>query len=139
MARFRFRLQRVLDYRRVLEKGAKDFYLASRAARIEAENLRDLTLQECQRVAGLKAAGLDAMISREAAILRLKDDAEEMRSVIAVLETDEEKAKKEWLARRTDADAIEKLRERDKEEWVKEIDKKEQAELDEWAVTRKAA
>jgi flagellar export protein FliJ len=132
-------MQRLLDYRRRLESQARDLYLGARARKVAAE---DQLAEACQtrfNLTGRPCHTLEEMIQKEMAVARMQDQEREMRLVISVLANEEEVEKDKWLAAKRDADAIEKLKERDQEIWMKEQEKKEQDALDEWAVMRRAA
>ena len=60
-------------------------------------------------------------------------------SVLAVLETEEANALLAWQERKRELEALLKLREQAFAEYQLDETRREQAELDEWAVTRRTA
>jgi flagellar export protein FliJ len=138
MRRFAFRLQKVLEYRQLLEEQAKDAYVAAQSTRQGAEaglahiadRRRTMLLQVVE--------GIDGYRSLELALVRTDDDERAQRAALAVLEDEERQALQAWTARRMDLEALVKLRNRSLEEWQLEASRREQAELDEWAVTRRS-
>jgi flagellar protein FliJ len=139
VTRFKFRLQKVLEYRERLEQDAKDAYLDARAKRLEAEV--ELVAIGRRRQESLRMP-LDDLASRQAMELymfRLDDEERQQTLVIEALETDEESLRLAWIERRREHEAISKLRDHAYDEWQLEAGRKEQADLDEWAVLRSAA
>lgn len=139
MAKFRFRLEKLLDYRRHLEDAAKSAYMEARARRIDAEY--DLQGIAQTRATTLKH-GLPCLEERRALhsyISRLEDQERAQQSIISVLTDEEEQFRKSWLKAREDAEALQKLRDNEYDNWQLEVSRREQAELDEWAVLRRAA
>jgi flagellar export protein FliJ len=70
---------------------------------------------------------------------RLEDDRRAVESAVAVLAGEEEVARQKWLKVRKDAEALEKLREKDFELWSLEERRQVQKDLDEWTITRRAS
>ncbi|MCG9895737.1 MAG: flagellar FliJ family protein [Fimbriimonadaceae bacterium] len=139
MARFRFRLQRVLDLREGEEAQAKREFLKRRAIRLEAE--AQIETMQAQLAAALRrpAESLDQMIQREAERMRREDGIRQARVAVTILENEELAAERNWRQARQAAEGFRMLRDRAKTEWTKLMEKREQDELDEWAVTRRAA
>lgn len=139
MAKFKFRLQRLLDHRRFLEKSAKDSWLRQRAEKLQAEE--DLAAMKAKRnlLANQTVTQISDLIQQQHALSRLESLERSFLAAIAVLENEEEAAYRVWMTAKQDAEAIDKLREKAKEFWDKEMERREQAELDEWAVMRRAA
>lgn len=139
MSEFQFRLQRVLEYRAMAEGWAKDAYLEARAARLEA--VAGLEKIERQRGDLLKkpADALDARLAMQACLDKFEEDERQQNIVIEMLEMDEAKRKDEWTEARRELQVLEKLRETALAEWTLEENRREQKELDEWSVTRRAA
>jgi flagellar protein FliJ len=139
MKKFDFRLQRVLDYRRMVEEWAKEAYLDARAKRLEGEVVAlglqqqrqtllinpPLTIEECQ--------ALDLRLA-------LIDDQEmQQNAIVEVLKMDEEKTLLEYREKKAEAEILQKLRDKAHALWMTEMNRIEQAELDEWSVQRRAA
>ncbi|HRF60598.1 MAG TPA: flagellar export protein FliJ [Fimbriimonadaceae bacterium] len=139
MKPFEFTLQRVLDYRRMVEEWAKHAYLEARIRRLEAE--ADLTPIFERRAAALgeRPDSVDRLLTLDRYLVRLDDQERDQRALIAILIDEEEAARTSWVERRQDAEALEKLRQSQYEEWALEAEREEQRVLDEWAVLRRAA
>jgi flagellar FliJ protein len=139
VTRFKFRLQKVLEFRERLEQEAKDAYLDARAKRLEAEVA--LVAIGLRRAESLKAPlpDLDSRRAMEMYLFRLDEEERHQVLVIEALETDEESLRLAWIERRREREAIVKLHDHAYEEWQLEAGRKEQADLDEWAVLRSAA
>lgn len=137
MAKFAFSLQRVLDYRRLEEDWAKDAFRLAREAREQAESaLEEIRLR--RRTAVLRPA--DSLISRlelESYLGMLDREEEVAQGTLAARVNEEGRAQDEWRERRQAAEALQKLRESAEMEWQREESRREQAELDEWAVLRR--
>jgi flagellar export protein FliJ len=139
MPKFQFRLQKVLEYRETQEEEAKQAFLAARATRIQGE--REVEAVQARREATLRepTTSLDAHLLVERLLARLDEEEAMARSAVAVLESEEDAALGFWHERRRETQAIAKLREHAKAQWQLEEDRREQAELDEWATMRRAA
>lgn len=139
MPDFEFRLQRVLDYRALAEEWAKDAYLDARAARLQA--VAELETIEVRRGELLKSphATLDDRLAMQNCLDKYDEDERQQRIVIDMLEADEAKRKDEWTEARKELQVMEKLREKALAEWTLDQNRREQKELDEWSVMRRAA
>jgi flagellar FliJ protein len=138
-ATFKFRLQRVLEYREMEEKWAKDHFLEKQAARFEAES--ELAEIDRTRKAYL-GMGADDLTQRRELEIRLQklDDCERaQRLLIYTLQEEEEEARAIWLDKRQEKSVMEKLRERAHEDFKVLIEKQEQQALDEFATQRRVA
>ena len=139
MRKFRFRLEKLLEYRRLQEKWAKDEFLACRARRIEGENeiqrLKDQRANAMQK----NYATLEEKLAQQNYTAKLDDDKRAVEAAVAVLAGEEEVARQKWLKVRTDAEALEKLKEKDQALWSVEEQRRIQKDLDEWTITRRAA
>lgn len=138
-ATFKFRLQRVLEYREMEEKWAKDHFLEKQAARFEAES--ELAEIDRTRKAYLGMVADDLTQRRELEIrLQKLDDCERaQRLLIYTLQEEEDEARAIWLDKRQEKSVMEKLRERAHEEFKVLIEKQEQQALDEFATQRRVA
>lgn len=139
MPKFRFRLQKLLELRRIEEAEAKDAYLQAKSSRIEAEAEVDKLASRRHQIAEQQRYSINEMIAAQKYIHRLEDEEGHMRSALGVLLDEEESAKANWVARKQEAEAFEKLKEKEYEEWQREEARREQADLDEWAVQRRAS
>ena len=139
MTSFRFRLQKVLEYRERLEKEAKDAYLDARVKHLEAAaDLLEIQKRR-QETLAKPAEDLDAHIVLELYWFRLDEEERCQILVIEALEAEEESMRLEWIERRRELQAIQKLHDNAVVEWELGVTRKEQADLDEWAVLRSAA
>lgn len=139
MKKFEFRLQSVLDYRENLEKWAKDAYLDAKAQRLEGEAALSAIGARRAQLLDQRATTVEDRIAMQNALAKMDDDERAQQSVIQVLITEEMDALDAWHRAKRDFQVMEKMREQAEEEWKLEAGRKEQAELDEWATTRKAA
>ncbi len=139
MKKFSFRLQRVKDFREAMEDLAKNAFLDARAKRIEAEAVILHIEDRRKEVLAGPCSSLEAHQAIDALMIRLDDEIRAQNTVISVLRDEEEHAQKEWTRAKQEYEALVKLYERALEEYQKESDLEEQKNLDEWAVTRKAA
>lgn len=139
MAKFRFRLQNVLDYRRLVEGWARDAYMEARARRLQAELL--IAQIEQKRARGLTqtAGDIEARKTLDAYIERLDDERHAQEAARSILEQEEGRAFATWQEKRRETEALLKLREQHEAEWKIEQGRKEQRDLDEWAVIRRRA
>jgi flagellar FliJ protein len=139
MKKFKFRLQKVLDYRLAVEEIAKEAYLEARVARLAGE-------LELQRIKDARKEllfqpfeGLQKRRELELA-LELSDDRERCQIALNRSLSEEEEAKRfEWLERKQEAEALSKLREKALDAYDLEVTRYEQKTLDEWAAMRRAA
>ena len=63
MAKFKFRLEKLLEYRRLQEKWAKDAYLATVARRVEAEVEIESLKRRRNLATGSRPCALDELVS----------------------------------------------------------------------------
>lgn len=139
MALFRFRLEKLLEYRQHREEEAKDEFLERQARRYAAEAEIE-RLKEERRCALMGITGsLHDRINSERFVERLTDSIRGSEIALTILLGEEETAKSHWLKTKSDAEALGKLREKDHHEWSVEETRREQRDLDEWAVMRRAA
>lgn len=139
MKKFSFRLQKVFEFRTRVEETAKETYMAARAARIAAEVEVQRTLDSRKELLFRSADTLEARRWLQAALDKSDDDERNLRSIAADLHEEEEAKRLDWLERKREMEALEKLREKEFAEWEREMNRREQKQLDEWAATRRAA
>lgn len=137
MPAFAFSLQRVLDYRRLEEEWAQEALRLARAARAEAEEERLHLQRRRDGLVGHPASTLAVRQDLEACHARLDRDEESAQNRLALQANDEARAAEEWRGCRVAAEALARLRESAYEAWQREEARREQAELDEWAVLRR--
>lgn len=137
MPAFAFSLQRVLDYRRLEEEWAREAFQLAREARTEAEEeLRHLQRRR-EGLLGHAVPNVGARMDLETCHAALDRDEESAQNRLALLLNDEARATEEWQGCRVAAEALARLRESAFEEWRREEARREQADLDEWAVMRR--
>jgi flagellar FliJ protein len=137
MRKFEFRLQKVLDYREMVEEWAKEAYLEKQVERRRAED--DLADIETHRLQLCKTdlRTLDDRIALQRVFDKLDDDERHGRTVLQVLEAEEEALRNEWIAKKQEAEALRKLREKAVQDWIVEANREEQRDLDEWSSMRR--
>ena len=139
MAKFIFRLQKVLEYRADLETAAKNAYLGKRLEVLASEAIVSKIKQRRLDVLSEPRTTIAAYRLLETELIRLDDDERAERVVLSVLYNEEETLRKAWTKQKQELEAVVKLREKAFDEWTKETDRREQAELDEWSVLRRIA
>ena len=139
MASFKFRLQKVLAYRASCETEAKNLYLAKRSEVLAIEAIIGRIKQRRLDVLSEPRSALDHFRHLEAELLRLDDEEREENVVLSVLNDEAEALRISWTRHKQELETIEKLRERAFDGWTYEMNRREQAELDEWSVLRRAA
>lgn len=139
MKKFKFRLQKVLEYRQLTEKWAKEAFLEARLNVFECEG--DLEDIQARRRELLKqpVGNLQEHRTIEILLERTDDLEREKQAALQVLRDEEAAALEAWKLKRQELQALERLQESALSEWQDLANKKEQAELDEWAATRKVA
>ncbi len=135
---FAFRLQKVLDYRHLLEEEAKQKYLDCKAARLKQEAVLAHVRAERSRSFEQRVSDVNGYLEIHAQAAKFGDDEVLAKLALDVLCNEEDAAEEAWHARRRDLETLEKLREQAKEEWDLEQSRREQAELDEWVVMRRS-
>jgi flagellar export protein FliJ len=137
MAKFEFRLQQVLDYRRLEEEWAKQAYLEALAKVGEVEDrVTDLRTQRQSTLTRFDGEVAERM-TLELYLTRLDDQERMEMSLIAILNDDVEKARATWFVRHQEAEALQKLWDQAHAEWVQEENRREQAAMDEFGVMRR--
>ncbi len=139
MAKFKFRLQTVLDYREMEEAWAKDNYRSKQIERIEIEN--EISTLERKRLEVLEQpwATIHDRQGAEDLASRYTDEKRGYTAALSIVLQEEAKALDEWVERKKDAEILRKLREKAELEHRQLMEKREQAELDEWATLRYAS
>lgn len=139
MARFEFRLQKVLEYREILEQWAKDGYLEARAARLEAEAFFETLDHRRATVCANDAPTLEDRLAIQRVLERLDDEESQQRIIVEMLTTEEEAKRAEWLAKRQELESLAKLREDAVAQWRYEQEREEQKSLDDWTASRRVS
>jgi flagellar export protein FliJ len=139
MKKFNFRLQKVLEYRQMLEQWAKEAYLDSRTARLEAElTLHQVTSLRTE-VLSWKSNTIEARQTIEMQLRKLDQKELEQRLVVNVLVHEEGMALNAWKEKKIELEALNKMYEKQYGEWQLDMDRKLQNELDEWATRKRVA
>jgi flagellar export protein FliJ len=131
MRKFRFRLQRVLEYRALQEEWAKEAWLEARALRIAAQQELEKTIQEKRRAECILPTSVEEMQALDLYLERLEDEIEAQEAIVETLRQDEEKCHGEWI------EARKNLREKAYELWQLESARAEQKALDDWSNARR--
>lgn len=139
MPKFDFRLQKVLEYRELEEGWAKDAYVEARAARLEVE--AEIMTIDTRREALLRepVLSLGDYRSLEGVIISMDDDERHARIRLGVLADEADKALAAWQTKHQEVEALRKMKDQAFSEWMLDENRREQAELDDWTVTRRAA
>lgn len=139
MRPFEFSLQKVLDYRRMVEDWAKDALIEAQSRRMEAEDDLAAIRHRRERVLAISPRTVGELLDLERYLVRLEDEERAQEALLALLAQEEETARETWIDKRTEAEALDRLREIYREEWQLEADREEQRALDEWATMRRRA
>ncbi|MEI7577884.1 MAG: flagellar FliJ family protein [Armatimonadota bacterium] len=136
---FQFRLQRVLEYREMEEKWAKDHFLEKQAARYEAESELNEIDRTRRTFLGMGADDLTQRRELELRLQKLDDNERAQRLLIYTLQEEEDEARSVWLDKRQEKSVMEKLRERAYDEFKTIMERREQNALDEFATQQRVA
>ncbi len=136
---FNFRLQTVLELRTVELETAEREYILAKSKREDAEQDFEGIKQMLQDQRRKPRVSFQARLDCEAYTQRLEDESRAILTTIGVLEDEESKAMSFWIEAKKEVKALENLREKAVDEYNLEQNRKEQAELDEWAVLRRSA
>ena len=139
MKKFNFRLQKVLEYRTLLEQWAKEAYLDARAARLEAELALIKIAELRQEALSWVTPSVESRRTLELQLKQLDQKEIEQRIVTNVLIHEEGQANHAWTEKKVELEALKKMHEEQYREWQLEADRHLQGELDEWALRKKAA
>jgi flagellar export protein FliJ len=138
MKRFNFRLQRVLEIRdrfrdeRRQELGQRNFEL-DRERRILGDLDQEFLRSKVEEGGTYSASEL--LLVGEYSV-RLKEDIEQQQLRVAAAEQAAEEARERYIEASKETQALEKLKERRREEYVEQALKEEGSQLDEFAVQR---
>ena len=112
---------------------------SARAARVTLEGEIEALHNRRKAVLAEPIFTLDAHQSLEHYLTQLDQEEQHAHSALAVLLDEEAAALGVWQLKKQDVQVLDKLKELAVEEWKQEESRREQAELDEWSVTRRAA
>ncbi|MBV6459859.1 MAG: hypothetical protein HONBIEJF_03013 [Fimbriimonadaceae bacterium] len=139
MGKFRWKLEKLLEYRRLQEDWSKTAFLEAQQRLVDGEAAIGRIRDRRARVLRQPLAGLEDRLTMQGYLVRLDNEEREQDVANGVLVNELESAKREWIDRRKETKALERLREAAESAWRSGILKQEQSELDEWAVMRRAA
>lgn len=138
MAKFKFKLQKLLEYRELQEKWAKDAYLEIVARKHEVTAEVEAVKRRRETAMSSHPTALDELLSLDSYLTRLDDDQRALEAAVSVIESEVEEALGEWNQARLAHSAICKLRDKEFAQWMLDENRKEQADLDEWSSQRRA-
>ena len=138
MGRFRFRLEQILNHRQMEEEKAKEVLAVARTEQLKAvkalESARQMLKQSLNVAEGTGKVdlqqSLNAVFFREQLNDKILNFMENLKKAECVVE---EKRKKLVLARQKTM-SLEKLKEKQKEEYIYQENMKEQKQIDEFAL-----
>jgi flagellar protein FliJ len=139
MARFHFRLHKVLEYRELQEEWAKTAYLEAQRERLQGDAELARICQKRTDILAHPVLSIGDRLAIERMLFVVDDLEHQQRIVLQVLMGEEAEALLHWQEKKRDAEVLRKLKEKAYSEWEIEQSRREQAELDEWAVLRRAA
>jgi len=140
MKKFKFRLERVLQYRLLIKEDKRKALLLKNMKLHEAENR--LAMLEQAELANRYVSGPDKMLSAQQIYLiglfgqRLQDEIVKQRLAIIQLEKEVEEAMAEYTEAAREAKTLEIFRERKVQEYLDYVAKEEGKFLDELAVQK---
>lgn len=137
--KFHFRLDRVLRYRADEEEQAKRQLRLAQAARVAAESALDALMDKYRQASEHGFNSIHGALQRETYKGHLQLEMELQNRVILELIDEEMAALGAWKQKRQDLRTLELMRDSAHAEWQLEESRREQRELDEWAVLRRAA
>ncbi|MBL8060930.1 MAG: flagellar FliJ family protein [Chthonomonas sp.] len=140
MAKFKFRLETLRMVRAQEAEDAKVALLQAQRERIEMEGqISELTARRRESMKESKAKNFGDRVTLQHWMDALDLQQHQAEAALCILLNEEEACREIWHKRQQASDALEKLRERHKQEFDLEVIRREQADLDEWAVMRRKA
>lgn len=140
MQRFKFRLQKVLEYRAMAEDWAKQAVAEAQAqlneGQMQTARIRQKRDEMVRSSAPRQLMDFQAL---NAYLEKLDDDEAAQASVNHILESELEQAKEQWIKCRQETKAMNTLRDQKFAEWLAKANQEEQNQLDEFAVNRRRA
>ena len=132
MKKFNFRLERVLEFRKLEEDWAKNDYVARRIERVDAELAVETIKDKRRDMLTQPMRSLDERRAVELLLESLDDEERGQMAVISVLHDEEAKALEAWTVKRQEVEALEKMKDKAYAVWLYDLNREEQSELDEW-------
>ena len=139
MKKFEFRLQRVLEYKELVVKWAKDAYLDTRVKRLECEAEVMALVHRRNEILFERAVTIEEHQHIHVRLQTLDMRETEKRIMLQAIEADEQACLDVWHEKQQEFESIAKLREKDVASYQVQLTRAEQAELDEWTSQRRAA
>jgi flagellar FliJ protein len=143
MKKFQFRLQSLLLVRETTERRLREVFFAKRHASLvaegrvrEANGRREAALEEMRhdRAHSLSAWGC---VQRFSGLTVIEEDIARLRTEAAERAKERDEARRDWVEARKQLKVVERLREKAQETHAQEMQKAEQAMLDELSVLRR--
>ncbi len=138
MAKFRFKLETLRQFRIGEAEEAKLAFSQAQRSRFEMEDfLLELALRRRESLNESSISGYQDRLALQNWMDNLDVQQQHGEAALMVLLDEEEACRQLWYERQQAADALEKLRVRHRQEFELEQSRREQAQLDEWAVMRR--
>lgn len=137
MKKFKFRLQKVLDYRTKMEDQAYERLQAAVRKRVQHENAIRAKKLEWQSAAQTGGEPLDEKLRKEEYLTALQMQIDEMEDALPLYQQEEERVRKAYLEARRARESLSKLQEQALSDHKKEAEAENQKMLDEWAGRKK--
>jgi flagellar export protein FliJ len=134
---FKFRLQKVLEYREHQEEEAKQLFLERRSASLQAQSRFESIGTQRRGLLNGPIAKVADHLELEARLSKVDDEERFAYSALNVLRNEEEAAELVWRERRRDLESMRKLREKGLADWNLMETRREQSALDEWSILRR--
>ena len=139
MKKFKFRLERVFQYRLIIKDEKRRGFMKCLATLREANDKLEM-LRKSQLENQLESERLlqvEMVVMRGLYAARLRAEIEAQITLVEKLEEEVEAAKQEYIEASKETEVLEKLKKRKEEEYIQESDKADGKVLDELAVQRR--
>lgn len=138
MKKFAFSLNKVLDYKEQIENSIRNEY--SQAAKLVADqetviqNMNEMHRKYCEELETGKRNGCTIQFIQlyETYLSTLQVKIEQEKDILALLKEKEEKKRQELIAAKVETSSIEKLKEKKKAQYDKEVQKSEEQMIEEF-------
>lgn len=132
MQQFEFSLQRVLDYRKLVEEWALAAFGEARQRTNDADKARESICLQKKTALRQFPKTVDDRKSLQDYLERLEDRERELQLILESLRVEEEAARMVWIEKKRDCEVLSKLRAKQYENWCIEFNRWEQKQLDDW-------
>jgi len=136
MKKFKFRLQKVLDYRTKMEDQAFEQLQEAIRKRARHESAIRAKKSEWQSAAQSGGEPLDEKLRKEEYLTALQMQIDEMEDALPLYQQEEERARGAYLESRRARESLSKLQEQALSNYKKEAEAENQKMLDEWAMRK---